>query len=157
VPVQSSNVHSIGIRLDPSGKGNSHTLLVRFLGDAGEGRRGGLGTLYEYYDIPIELWDAFMVARSKGTFVWDRIRIRGTVSGHRYQYDVAGIQHGYVPRRATLIDGEEWFIKRTFRSQIQTARSELPTARVRPLPNRGEPSRGLPNRGTPNRGAPNRG
>ena len=142
VMVQSSNVHSIGIRLDPSGLGDSHILLVRFLADG-----GGPGSLYEYFGIPIKLWDSFMLARSKGTFVWDHIRIRGTISGHKYQYDLAGISGGYVPRRAKLIGDEEWFVKRRFRSQVQDRESQLDDQLVRRLPNRGKPNRGTPNRG----------
>lgn len=148
----SSNVHSIGIQVDPSGRGNRHELYVRFL-DNRDGQRVGPGPLYVYYGVPIEVWDAFMMARSKGTFIWDQIRIRGTVSGHRYQYDLKGISRGYVPRRAKLIGNDEWFVKRTFKTQIQTRESQLDDELVR----RGRPNRGAPNRGGPNRGTPNRG
>lgn len=155
IPVESSNVHSIGFRLDPDDNPNDAlqskgTLLIRFLADRGKGKKAGPGPLYEYYDVPASLFQAFRRASSKGGFVWDEVRVRGTVSGHKYSYDLAGITGGYVPRQAGIKRGEqgEFFMTRRFREGGQVFTSRLPEQRVS--------DRG-PNRGTPNRAEPNRG
>jgi hypothetical protein len=100
IPVSSTNVHSIGFRYRTRDIG---TLLVRFLGTTPDGHRGGPGGLYEYFDVPSILFERFKQAGSKGKFVWDELRIRGTISGHQYQYDLAGVVNDYVPRRAQQI------------------------------------------------------
>lgn len=138
--VSSSNVHSIGFQYDTETKG---TLLVRYLGRDSQGHRSGPGSLYEYFDVPAAVWVQFKNAASKGKFVWDKLRIRGTVSGHRYTYDLAGIVGNYVPRRAQLafVKGpsgpqvKEMFVQRTFnvgeirkgRLTMKRLRSQLPT------------------------------
>lgn len=122
--VQSSNVHSIGMRIDSEGDSKG-TLLVRFLGQHAEGIRAGLGSLYGYFDVPVALFREFQRAASKGGFVWDHLRVRGTIAGHRYQYELLGVtsayaggqQHeNYVPRQAALKRGAagQHFITRTF-------------------------------------------
>lgn len=135
IRVKSSNVHSIGFREEAKEHG---TLFIRFLGQVGN-RRAGAGALYEYFDVPLSLWKAFESASSKGKFVWDEIRVRGTVSGHRYSYELAGTgPRGYIPRRASLKRGEagEFYLPRRF----QGRQSELPAQRVHlrgPNPQRG--------------------
>lgn len=91
VPVESSNVHSVGYDLE-------HRLLyVRYLDAAGRA-----GPLYGYHDVmPDEFLD-FLDAPSKGRWVWDHLRERGTVAGYRKAYFLAGITRGYVPRHAVL-------------------------------------------------------
>jgi hypothetical protein len=37
-----------------------------------------------------------------GSWVWDALRIRGTVSGHQKDYELVGIMGNYVPRKATV-------------------------------------------------------
>ena len=128
IPVRSSNVHSIGYEWsdEPRQPGN---LLVRFLGGTGK-NRSGPGPLYRYRDVPREVFLKFRDASSKGKFVWDELRIRGTVSGHQYDYDLAGTgSNNYVPRQAGLMRGKkgEYYMQRTFQGQ----RSQLPTERVR--------------------------
>lgn len=173
IPVRSSNVHSIGFRLDPESGfpvGTKGTLLIRFLGGHGK-ERSGPGALYEYFDVPASLFRAFRRAASKGKFVWDEVRVRGTISGHRYSYALADISGGYVPRQAGLKRGApgEWYLTRRFRdSSGALLTSRLPEMQVRSAgPNRangpgagklilkrGTPKRGGPSRGGPNRGAP---
>jgi hypothetical protein len=82
------------------------------------------------------------------------LRIRGTVSGHQKRYSLAAINStGYVPRQATRLGNEEWYLQRTVTGQNgKTYRSELQNQMVRRFPDRGTPNRGGPNRGTPNRG-----
>lgn len=167
IPVQSSNVHSIGFRLDEGVRNRTGTLLIRFLGTDASGHRSGPGPMYEYSDVPAELFERFRKASSKGKFVWDDIRVRGTVSGHQFPYKLADIVNGYVPRQAGLKRGHigEYYMERKFRKDGKLHTSQLPERRVRGsgealqgpgverlnlIPNRGRPN--SPNRGTPNRG-----
>jgi hypothetical protein len=153
VPVISSNVHSIGFDVNPQNAAIG-TLKVRFWMKRGQGRVAG--AFYEYYHVPTDVFLRFRKAASKGKFVWDKLRIRGTVSGHRFDYKLAGIAYGYVPRKATLTPAGEYFTKRTFLGQnTRTGETRLfqsrESALVRPgatRPNRGTP----PNRGRPDRG-----
>lgn len=167
IPVESSNVHSIGFiwNTDDPMKG---TLKVRFLQSAkGDRSSKGAGPLYHYHDVHPDVFDAFVRANSKGGFVWDRLRIRGTVSGHRFHYDLKGITNGYVPRKATRLGKNEYFIGRSakFRNaqgQTREFSSSLPDQFVQNLGggpgNRRKGPGGFvpaePNRGRPNRGRP---
>lgn len=166
IPVVSSNVHSIGFIWNPQSPAKG-TLKVRFLGrDRGKGRRGG-GAMYHYFGVNPAVFDAFRIAASKGKFVWDRLRVRGTVSGHQFQYELAMLEKdGYVPRKATRYGDNEYYIGRqvqdlqgnTYRSQLEDefvqklGRNRKPPSviagRGAPPPNRGRP--GPPNRGRPN-------
>lgn len=128
IPVTSSNVHSIGYEWSENERmpGN---LLVRFLGGTGK-VRSGPGSLYRYKDVPRSVFVAFKLAASKGKFVWNELRVRGTVSGHQYDYDLAGTAaDGYIPRQAGMKRGAvgEHFLRRTF----QGRRSNLPERSVR--------------------------
>ena len=44
------------------------------------------GSVYEYYDIPLSMAMDMYRAGSKGGFVWDRLRRRGTVFGYQKEY-----------------------------------------------------------------------
>lgn len=134
IPVTSSNVHSIGFRwndMDPA-KG---TLIVRFL------QKGRPGPEYEYSGVHPLIFDAFRAADSKGKFVWDRLRIRGTISGHRFDYKLTGIADGYVPRMAVGRrkpgDYREYFVRRTVTGrnartgEVRSFESQLPSQFVR--------------------------
>src|SRR4051812_28075663 len=44
------------------------------------------GSSYQYYQVSEAEARDFFRARSKGSFVWDRLRIRGTVDGHRKSF-----------------------------------------------------------------------
>lgn len=166
IPVQSSNVHSIGFiwNEDDPMKG---TLRVRFLGtnrSVSPQRRGGKGPVYHYIGVHPAVFQAFRLAASKGKFVWDRLRVRGTVSGHQFQYELAVLEKsGYVPRKATRKGGDEFFLRRTVKGKNgKTYRSVLQDEFVRRVGENNPPpgviaGRGAPNRGTPSRGKPNRG
>jgi hypothetical protein len=98
VQVDSANVHSIGYDL------NTNTLYVRFLIERvrdGQVYRSP-GSLYGYRNVTPDEFLDFLSAPSKGNWVWDHLRIRGTASGHQKDYFLAGVVHGYVPRKATL-------------------------------------------------------
>lgn len=156
IPVTSSNVHSIGFRLEPADQSpgsmppSKGTLVIRFLTREKDGSKVP-GPFYEYDDVPVLLFQEFRKAASKGKFVWDQIRVRGTVSGHKFSYRLTGIYRGYVPRQAGIKRGEqgEWYLKRRWRDPAGNLfESRLPEQRVTMSgPNRAEPNRGTPNRG----------
>lgn len=103
--VVSSNVSAIGY--DP----NTGTMRVQFHAwRPGQPKgSGGTGPMYDYYDVPRGKWKSFQAATSKGKWVWDNLRIRGTISGHKYEYRlVSGTLYmtrqgprAYIPRLAT--------------------------------------------------------
>ncbi len=167
IEVTSSNVHSIGFGWNPDDPTHG-TLRVRFLQKSKGGGKTA-GPLYYYHDVHPDVFRAFQVAQSKGKFVWDELRVRGTVSGHQYRYDLAGTgDDGYIPRQAGLKRNQqgEFYLQRRFQGRT----SQLPEQHVRGprgalssefgarvgemnlIPNRGRPNRGEPNRGRPNRG-----
>tara|TARA_Y100000310_G_scaffold322161_1_gene380828 strand:+ start:2705 stop:3898 length:1194 start_codon:yes stop_codon:yes gene_type:complete len=109
--VGSSNVHSYGYDYD------SAFLYVRFLGVGKGGIREGRGPLYRYSNVEPEKFIALHNSTSKGTWIWDDLRIRGTVSGHQKDYALVGITGNYVPRKATInARGEEVFQKRRIKT-----------------------------------------
>lgn len=102
----SSNVYAIGYSAE------SKTLRVQFLGGSvrahavkGRGHKGrgrvkgklgrtltgqryGPGATYDYFSVPERVWKKLRAASSKGGAVWDLLRIRGTVYGHQYDYQL---------------------------------------------------------------------
>lgn len=74
-------------------------------GTVGKGR-GGRGAMYAYFDVPARVFERMKNAASKGKFVWDELRIRGTVFGHKFRYQLVQGQVTpgtgvYIPRKAT--------------------------------------------------------
>lgn len=160
IPVRSSNVHSIGFRMDYHNPAAKSELIVRYLQQdkSGKSRVKVPGPTYAYKGVHPDLFESFRIANSKGKFVWDELRIRGTVVGHQYAYTLERMAQGYVPRRAALINGQQWFIKRTktaHYSDGSTAQVTSPLANQRLGSYR--PTSNRPNRGNPDRGRPNRG
>lgn len=162
IEVQSSNVHSIGFTFNEANPSKG-TLKVRFLQTSKKNsNRRIAGPLYFYYDVHPLVFQSFRQAGSPGGFVWDRLRIRGTVSGHRYHYELKGIAEGYVPRKATRYGQTEYFIGRRakFRNQqtgeTRMFESQLPDVQVQTLtpPRYGPQGFVPPDRGRPNRGRP---
>ena len=126
---QSSNVFSF------SYQPRNSTLYVTFKGNVlhgdgvrtGKGRRGGMdqligrrgrtvggksdtrGPMYAYDGVPARVYQRMQLAQSKGRFVWDELRIRGTIYGHKYPNRLVqgqvvtqtGISGVYIPRKAT--------------------------------------------------------
>lgn len=136
IKVTSSNVYAIAYVWNEA-QPSKGTLKVRYKHKL---KGGGTqpGPIYDYHDVHPAVFDSFRAAASKGTFVWDRLRIRGTVSGHRYQYDLAGAhKSGYVPRKAVRYGNNEYFVGRQFQAtntrtgEQRTLTSALPDARVR--------------------------
>jgi len=160
---RSSNVHSFGYDIE------STYLYVRFLGTL-QGTlgpdgplRAGPGSLYRYRNVTPEEFLSLYAASSKGDWVWDNLRVRGTWSGHKKDYELVGVEGGYVPRKATVRrdpttnELQEWFIKRRVRgTDGNWLTSSMPTELAGELPwgevDRGQPDRGFPDRGEPDRG-----
>lgn len=105
------------------------------------GKSNSPGPIYSYMDVPTTIYNGMVAAASKGRFVWDKLRVRGTIYGHQYAYQLvsgaiapstgagAGI---YIPRRAT----RQGFRARSVAVVGQpgrrvTARSTLPERRFR--------------------------
>ena len=66
--VKSSNVWSIGINVREYGD-KTGDVLAQF-----KDKNGGPGDIYIYYDIPVKLYRMWVVANSKGHFLWKYIR-----------------------------------------------------------------------------------
>jgi len=134
VHCESSNVHSF--RYDYE----SATLYVRFLGHRRDGTRGGPGPMYRYSDVEPELFLSLQRAASKGGWVWDHLRIRGTISGHQKDYELVGVSGGYVPRKATMTPMGEAYAPRKVRlpggQWVQSKRPAACGAPARPARNR---------------------
>lgn len=160
IPVRSSNVHSIGFRMDYNNPAAKSELIVRYLQQDKTGRSKAKvpGPTYAYKGVHPDLFESFRIANSKGKFVWDELRVRGTVVGHQYAYTLERMAQGYVPRRAALINGQQWLLQRTKTAHYADGRTEQvrsihPNQRLGPY----RPSSNRPNRGNPDRGRPNRG
>jgi len=160
IHVTSSNVHSIGFIWNER-QPEAGILKVRYLDTDASGKKSSRGgPTYQYYDVHPRVFIEFQKASSKGKFVWDRLRVRGTVSGHQYRYDLARISSSlYVPRQAVRRGDEEWYVRRTVQTAGgQTLKSQLQDRMVRKLtPNDGRPRDGRPRDGRPRDGRPNNG
>ena len=129
IQVKSSNVHSFSYRHQLGHTGNGD-LLVMFLGILPGGKRGGEGALYAYKSVPYSIFEAFKHTSSAGKFVWSELRIKGTVSGHVFDYDIEALGNlTRVPRQSGFVRGRagEYFIPRT----LNGVRSTLPKQLVR--------------------------
>jgi len=73
----SSNVHSIGYD-EPS-----MTLFVRFWQESKSKRSQVPGPVYKYFKVPKKIYMQMYYAKSKGKFVWERLR-------SRYRYTMIG-------------------------------------------------------------------
>ena len=168
IPATSSNVHSFGFQWNFASPEDG-TLLVRYLGKRPRGERSGPGPIYEYLKVHPDVFSRMLIANSKGSFVWDELRIRGTISGHQYAYRLAGLGmlSRYVPRIAARVGTQEMFLPRHIKAIAaggEMAVSNLRGARVMtsslPKQEMGRALRGknftaggaMPNRGKPNRG-----
>jgi hypothetical protein len=139
----SSSVHSFGYDLE------NRYLYVRFYADT---KSDAAGPLYRYFDVAPAQFLSLLRAGSKGDWVWDHLRVRGSAAAHQKQYQLVGITRGYVPRKATLLKAGEFLVPRTVHvGGGRFVTSNRPYAKVSPF------LRGLPNTGRPkppNRGGP---
>lgn len=162
-PVTSSNVHSIGFDFN-YGNPLKSKLIVRY---KQKDRRGGSGSVggptYEYQNIHPDWFNDLRQAGSKGAWVWDRLRIRGTVAGAQYPYVLVRAAQGYLPRRAIVRNGRQE-LRRRMRTAVhsngreEVLRSPLANQVIgRYSPTSHRPNVGNMDRGRVERGAPNRG
>jgi len=128
-PVRSSNVHSVGYDFNFENPWKSQ-LIIRYLqadqsrGGKGNSKRKVPGPTYAYRDVPPAMFDEILTAASKGKWVWDNIRIRGTVAGHQYRYSITRIAQGYLPRRARVINGHQKLVQRV-NSVVRDGRTHM--------------------------------
>lgn len=163
IAVQSSNVHSIGFRFDFDRPLKSKLVIRYKQKDRKSGRSGTVGgPTYEYDDVHPDWFDDLQQVGSKGKWVWDHLRIRGTVAGHQYKYNLVRAAQGYLPRRAVVNMGIQRFVRRQRTAvypdgRTRILRSPLPNqvvGRYSPTahrPNIGNMDRGRLERGTPER------
>ena len=64
IPVESSNIAAYGYDAD------NNILTVEFISR----KEGVPNTQYEYYAVPVEVWEAFQAAESKGKFFHAEIK-----------------------------------------------------------------------------------
>lgn len=91
------------------GRGQSRTQMLGKSGSTLTGKTNARGAMYAYYDVPARVYDRMQRASSKGKFVWDELRVRGSMYGHRFRYGLVqgavitqpGVSGVYIPRRAT--------------------------------------------------------
>lgn len=152
IAVRSSNVHSIGFHMSLSDPVRS-LLLVRFLQpDENGGSVRVPGPTYGYKDIHPDMFVAMVRANSKGKFVWDNLRIRGTVAGHQVPYSLMKISQGNVPRRAVLINGQQWLRPRAKIGYVNGRRTVFRSSKPLQRIGRYRPKTNQPNRGNPDQG-----
>ena len=155
IRVRSSNVHSIGFDWNYKDPRKS-ILKVRYLEKMKGGKSTKGGPTYHYYDVHPGVFMRFQQAASMGRFVWDNLRVRGTISGHQYRYGLARLSSsGYVPRQATRLGDEEHLLGRRVQgANNQEYRSTLADRFVRQLTpqQRGMPRSLFPNTGRPSDG-----
>lgn len=152
IPCTSSNVHSFGFQMNLRNPTKS-MLLVRYLqGPAGSKSKG---PMYGYADVHPRVFRQMTIANSKGIFVWDELRIRGSIAGSQYRYSLLSVVGDNVPRRATIENGIQMLRRRTKHAlngsrTVSSRLGDQSVGRYRPTSRR-------PNRGNPNRQRPNRG
>ena len=156
---KSSNVHSIGFDFNFDLPLKSK-LIIRYKQKnrkTGSGQVGG--PTYEYISVHPDWFTDLVNFDSKGKWVWDQLRIRGSVAGHQYPYNLIRAAQGYLPRRAMVRKGIQRLVQRErLTERGDMLRSPLPNqtlGRYSPSahrPNVGNMDRGRLERGTPNRG-----
>jgi hypothetical protein len=151
IPVTSSNVYAIGYNFSFNNP-TKGILYVQFLGggEKGNRKRSGPGHLYEYYDIHPDKFQQMRQAASKGGWVWDELRVRGSRVMHKVRYNLKAFAGGNLPRRAAVVNGRQMLIPRVRQGRaaigerVQTYRSALPRQDLGPV-RRGRPNNGRPN------------
>ena len=143
----STNVY--GFYFQPDSSRRKGTLYITFKaadrseGEA-KGRRNTPGAQYAYYDVPVKLYVRLLQVKnaggheggdtSPGTFVWDHLRVRGSLWGHQFQYRLvqaevgpsSGGQGEYVPRKVTRLGFKTRAIVALGSGRRSFSRSTLP-------------------------------
>jgi hypothetical protein len=98
----SSNVWAFGYAF------NEGALYVRFAKKGQGGVPSGPGPLYRYPGVTPDQFLSMLNAGSKGMWIWDNLRIRGTIPGQQKDYELLetvptpAYPEAYVPRKATV-------------------------------------------------------
>lgn len=111
VTFRAANLNSKAISKGTTRKGRS-TSRSQLIGKAGKTVTGGArpfepGPRYAYLKVPPGIFSRIKDSWSKGGAVWDLLRVRGTVWGHKFEYTLVqgqvspGLGGAYVPRKAT--------------------------------------------------------
>ena len=107
VPVESSNVSGVAFDLNERNPERS-TLRIQY---KQQDQRGGKakvpGPVYAYSPISHRQFRSLLRAGRKGSWVWDNLRQRGSVAGFKVPYTLISSRQGYVPRRASFINGQQ--------------------------------------------------
>ena len=138
IPASSTNVHSYSYDIAVK------VLYVRY--KQGKGQDLTNGRLYAYSNVMPDMFLRMYEAPSKGEWIWEEIRTKGTKSGHKKGYALVGIQGNYVPRKADI----EAVAGTTLKREVFRQRTVL-TSRGREL------TSALPSTASPNRAKPNNG
>lgn len=79
---------------------SSNVASAKYAKDIGELQLGYKnGGKYRYHDVSPNEAKSFYNAGSKGKWVWDKLRVRGTVFGYRKPYEyMADESQGYIPK-----------------------------------------------------------
>jgi hypothetical protein len=135
VPVESSNVSSVGFDLNERNPERS-TMRIQYLQpDQRGGKRKVPGPVYAYSPVSHRQFRSILRAGRKGSWIWDNLRVRGSIAGFRIPYSLIQSQQGNVPRRATMIAGQQWLIRRRKQAilsggRTRTVQSSLPSQRL---------------------------
>ena len=146
IAVRSSNVCRVGYELNQNRPERSQLRVQFWQQDPDSGTKQP-GPVYGYAGITPQLFRHLLRSGSSGEWVWDNLRLRGTVSGHRVPYTLLSAR-GHIPRRAVAIAGREWFVRRHLTALLPGGRtravqSSLPSRPVsqRPISRRPTVSR----------------
>lgn len=124
--VKSSNVYSIAFEfVNGTSLGN---LIVTFLGGDSKNRHGA-GASYRYKGITHFQFEDFLTAASAGGWVWDHLRLRGSVVGHQVDFEIVSKGNlASVPRASQIKRGQvgSFFSPRTLNGE----RSALPERHI---------------------------
>jgi hypothetical protein len=121
VPVQSSNVQSVSFELNQNRPERSQLRVQYWQQDPNSGTKQP-GPVYGYSPVSPQLFRRLLRSGSSGSWVWDNLRVRGTVSGHRVPYTLLAAR-GHIPRRAVAIGGREWFVRRHLTALLPAGRT----------------------------------
>lgn len=85
-------------------KGRGHTGEHRMQGTLGKTvrpERSGPGPVYDYHGVPRQVFLRVFDAKSIGGAIWDQLRVRGTVYGHKFDYELVAASTVNVMTAAT--------------------------------------------------------
>lgn len=103
------NARGVSVGKRRKGRGTSREQLIGKSGRTISGKSKSRGPMYAYFDVPARVFQRMKLASSKGKFVWDELRKRGSMWGHKYRYSLvqgavvnqSGVSGVYIPRKAT--------------------------------------------------------